>query len=211
MERRNFLALGAAAGIGIFSNVSSGGLFGRNKRKRGKRGCPYCGVMDSVTAATSLRSWGRSHFRYYMAGFDPWDMSRDEWNGEFRKAFDSWSAVTSLTFEQVANPPYEFFITIGNRRREGFGKIGGTLTWAQLPPTKDFDGVLLTKFDTAENWILPEEENGTILRTVAAHEIGHLLGLGHSNDPNALMFPFVNSSLGPQGDDIRRIQSLYGV
>ncbi|XP_074391261.1 matrilysin isoform X2 [Zonotrichia albicollis] len=49
---------------------------------------------------------------------------------------------------------------------------------------------------------------------VAAHEFGHSLGLTHSNDPGALMYPYY-SYQNPQtfklpAEDKRRIQKLYG-
>lgn len=47
---------------------------------------------------------------------------------------------------------------------------------------------------------------------MAAHEIGHNLGLDHSSDPNALMYP---SYAGPRRflgqDDVAGVQSLYGL
>lgn len=56
--------------------------------------------------------------------------------------------------------------------------------------------------------------SGTNLFYVAAHEFGHSLGLSHSKDPNALMYPvyrkFDPSVLLLHHDDITGIQYLYG-
>ncbi len=213
MKRRNFLNCGMAALVGIslsFSDESfANGLFARKSR-------PFCTVRNDLipNAAFGRVKWGREHIRYYMAGRDTADMQAEVWDEEFNLAFKSWENVTPLTFEQVGEKDvYDIVITVSNRRREGFGKAGRVLAWAQLPPTKNFDGTLLSKFDMAENWILPVEaitEYGTILRSVAAHEIGHLLGLDHSSDPDALMYPYVNDALEPREDDTKKIQRLYG-
>ena len=55
---------------------------------------------------------------------------------------------------------------------------------------------------------------GYVLFMVAAHEFGHSLGLSHSDDPGALMYPTYtyrnpDTFVLPR-DDVKGIQSLYG-
>lgn len=51
----------------------------------------------------------------------------------------------------------------------------------------------------------------TKLEIVIAHEIGHILGLGHSTDPKALMYPDVSHihRLALTPDDVAGLQRLY--
>ena len=45
----------------------------------------------------------------------------------------------------------------------------------------------------------------------ALHEIGHILGLKHSDDKNSVMWPIAHHGhIGLQEDDIKGIQALYG-
>ena len=48
------------------------------------------------------------------------------------------------------------------------------------------------------------------LFSVALHETGHALGLGHSSNPGAVMYPYYRMQTGLTSDDIAGIQALYG-
>ena len=52
---------------------------------------------------------------------------------------------------------------------------------------------------------------GYRLPQVAVHELGHLLGLSHSYNENAIMSNFTETrSIAPHSDDITAIEALYG-
>ena len=49
--------------------------------------------------------------------------------------------------------------------------------------------------------------------SMATHEIGHILGLQHSTDVNAIMYPFLNFGMTKRElshDDIDGVLALYG-
>ncbi|WCJ35745.1 matrix metalloproteinase [Euphorbia peplus] len=69
-------------------------------------------------------------------------------------------------------------------------------------------------FDGDETWSENPGPNEVDLESVAVHEIGHLLGLNHSKDPNAIMFAYFNYGVTKRDlatDDIQRIRALYGL
>ncbi|KAI3726052.1 hypothetical protein L1987_65849 [Smallanthus sonchifolius] len=60
-------------------------------------------------------------------------------------------------------------------------------------------------------WSVGPAPNAFDLETVALHEIGHLLGLDHSEDQNAIMWDYlpIGEAKGLNEDDIQGIKALY--
>ncbi|KAL2233595.1 metalloendoproteinase 2-MMP [Sesamum indicum] len=135
----------------------------------------------------------------------------------FSRAFERWSEVTTLTFTEISSFN-RADIRIGFFSREHgdgepFDGVLGTLAHAFSPPTGR------CHFDGEENWVIDGDFlNGAPLsavdlESVAVHEIGHILGLGHSSVEEAIMYPSISSGTRKvelADDDIMGIQELYG-
>jgi len=173
-------------------------------------GVPRCGCPD-FNLSSSKRSWGSNNLTYFIANRDD-DLTKDVWDSLISEAFYSWSKVADMSFKKIeSQDSANIVINIGSGKEDHFDGPSGTLAWAYLPPRPDYMGQLLMKFDTEELW---SDGNGVgmLLKNVAAHEIGHILGLGHSEKGGALMAPYYNKDVfePQQEDDIIRIQEIYG-
>ncbi|KAJ7943581.1 putative Metalloendoproteinase 1 [Quillaja saponaria] len=135
----------------------------------------------------------------------------------FGHAFERWSEVTLLTFTETTSY-YSADIKIGfftgdHGDGEPFDGVLGTLAHAFSPPSGRFH------LDGAEDWVVSGDASTSSLpsavdlESVAVHEIGHLLGLGHSSVEDAIMYPTISSrsrKVELVNDDIQGIQKLYG-
>ncbi|XP_057486754.1 metalloendoproteinase 2-MMP-like [Actinidia eriantha] len=195
---------------------------------------PRCGVPDIVNGTNFMRSGKKrthhghntlhtvSHFSFFP-GSPRWPASQTHLTYSFRpgtnanaisavvRAFNQWAGATHFSFSQTqdfrgAN------LKIGFHRLDhgdGFPFDGpsGTLAHAFAPTNGRFH------FDADESWVVGAVPGSFDMETVALHEIGHLLGLGHSAVRDAIMYargsPGVTKGL--HGDDIQGIRALYNV
>lgn len=131
-----------------------------------------------------------------------------------RRAFALWAEHTPLTFTEISDSSAADIVigwAVGDHGDgDPFDGPGDVLAHASFPNPYDNSQVFL-HFDDEERWVDSDTRNVDLL-TVAAHEIGHTLGLAHSSDPNALMFA---SYSGPRRflseDDVAGVQAIYGV
>jgi hypothetical protein len=80
--------------------------------------------------------------------------------------------------------------------------LGGAVSARVHGSTRLVSGLLY--FDAPELFLLAQRGTGyAIMRTVMLHEIGHLLGLGHVQDPGAVMYPTDGAQGDYAGGDLR--------
>lgn len=175
----------------------------------------YDNLPDTTTSAIAeyraISNWSKLDITYFFINSTD-KMSGDTERDVVREAFALWAAQTPLTFTKVNSSNADILIGwAGGEHGDGdsFDGPGDVLAHASYPNPYNERQVFL-HFDDDERWVDSPSQNVDLL-TVAAHEIGHNLGLDHSNDPNALMYP---SYSGPHrflgADDIAGAQSLYG-
>ena len=168
---------------------------------------------ESISKYRAISQWGKTNITYFFVNGTN-KISGETERDLIRAAFKLWADETPLSFNEVADSA-QADILIGWAEGEHgdgdpFDGPGDVLAHASYPNPYN-DRQVFLHFDDSERWVNSDTQNVDLL-TVAAHEIGHNLGLDHSNDPNALMFPSYSGphrSLG--NDDIAGVQSLYGL
>ncbi|MGP3974329.1 RICIN domain-containing protein [Streptomyces sp. 8N114] len=181
---------------------------------------PRCGVPD-VDPATGIRfdltcRWKRNTLSYAFANGTA-DVAGDGERDAVRRAFATWSAAVPLAFQEVGvTDRPDIRIDWTNARCGDRDMTGTVLAHADFPPGCGTIGNALPRplhlDDQEHSWVLGATVGRVDVETVALHEIGHILGMLHSEVPGAVMFASTSSGTTRRAlhpDDLEGIRRHY--
>jgi len=173
----------------------------------------FCGIEDSATVGLKPQAfgapsgrWGQSALTYSIntAGCNLGGAAV----AIIMNAFALWQAASKGRFTLTSVPAGgNLQVSFGGAAVNAkFGRAGG-VAGVGYPPSS---GVV--QLDSAETWSVatPAAAGQVSLLAVVLHEIGHALGLAHSNNPASLMYPFGPPLATIDAESVEALQSIYG-
>jgi hypothetical protein len=137
----------------------------------------------------------------------------DSAQSEIMRAFQEWAKYANIRFVPGTGPAANRTVSVMfasgvHGDAYPFPPGGQVLahTFFPAPPNPEpIAGDMHLNED--ENWQIG---SGIDLFTVALHEAGHALGLGHTDDPTTIMYPYYRFGAVLSSGDIAGVQALYG-
>uniref|UniRef100_A0A3Q3FU24 Matrix metalloproteinase-20-like n=1 Tax=Labrus bergylta TaxID=56723 RepID=A0A3Q3FU24_9LABR len=169
---------------------------------------PRCGFPDieNFSFYPGKPKWKNHTITYMIAKYTP-DMKREDVEKSFSSAIKMWSDESPLRFIKVNHGKADIVFSFAVGTHGDFFPFDGprgVLAHA-FQPGEGMGGDV--HFDEDETWTAGN------LFAVAAHELGHSLGLTHSQDRSAIMYPNYryqsNTQYSLSKDDALGIQALY--
>jgi predicted Zn-dependent protease len=181
-------------------------------------GCPECEGAEYVT---STKKWTVSNISFAFKGFSTSQQDNTR-KKTIEDALRVWEKFCNLNFTQISDSNKADIVFSFEKGEHGDGLAfdgridgdGDLLAHGFFPPPTRDNLAGDVHFDAEDDWttdIRTDNKQPIDLFTVALHEIGHSLGIRHSEKESAIMYPeYKGSKRELTQDDIDAIQSLYG-
>jgi hypothetical protein len=173
------------------------------------------GMIGQITAAVG-EGWdgpgrGAADLGYHFASYTG-RLTPEQIRSEVTRAMAEWAKAAKIKFSPSPTADSTRAINIlfsSGDHGDGYSFDGAGKTLAHTfypnPPNPEpIAGDL--HLDDAEPW---QAGTGVDLFSVALHELGHALGLGHSDNPSAVMYPYYRRVTELNVDDVTSIQQIY--
>ncbi|RVW36599.1 Stromelysin-3 [Vitis vinifera] len=141
--------------------------------------------------------WPRDHMHIHYIVF-PWIQPEQP----ITNCFDAWAVVSNFTFEKVRDESHAK-LRVTFTQRDG---PRGTVASAKISLTDP-----TIHFDEEESWLIGAVGGSVNLKNVVTQEIGHILGLAHSQVEKVVMYATFSYGVTKKlaQDDIDGIRAKY--
>ena len=160
-------------------------------------------------AFSTYGHWPKSNLTYFIVNSTA-DVSMGIQGSIFRQAFDTWEEFTDLEFTEVNSSNADLTVAFISDPSHFQGTT--PLAWAKISASGGVISHTAIEYNDQTFQFNNTCSGGYDLLTIAIHEIGHALGLNHSDVRESIMYPFIGfgeCKWTLHQDDIDGIQSLY--
>ena len=160
---------------------------------------PLAGYCGDEAWSKIEKGWSRMPIRVYLD-------NTGDYSTMIEEGFEDWEEKTDgeVRFKFVTKP-HSGYANITVKLVRNFSDKTAGLTKAQMGVNKIYKSNIDIGLYSSNGRKFSEEELAIIIR----HEIGHSLGLPHSNDKNSTMFPYVLPGQSITDKDIENLMELY--
>jgi hypothetical protein len=167
----------------------------------------------NIVHGWDLDSANAAHLGYFFGAITP-NVPAALVKSEIVRALNEWSKYTNVVFQAgtSASAPRSVLVEFASGAHGDaypFEGSTGVIAHTFYPVPVNSESIAGDMHMNADvNWHV----GGTVdIYGVALHEAGHAIGLGHSDNPGDVMYPYYRTNMQLSANDIGAAQALYGV